>query len=1260
MRKLFTLLTAVLASASAWAQFDEPELQKATQVKIDGTTEYYMSITNSEGEEYFYGKGNNWGTRTSAKMDQADALVIRFHANPTTIDGVEYTNTVKFNNYVSDKGGWGAFADCDGGLQAWVDGQGRTGDGRWIVTDKDNGQIQLENVNAAGGLFSFTPTRAQWSEDDQDYILVESEDGYGFDNRLWFVGARVDSVDVLQYDEDGLPAVDEEGNYIPTGEKRAAISYGDEVYSIWQLWDASLYNARMQFVNWYWNDYDEEGNAGADLCDMYESVNKAVEAAQAVYDNPDATVEELNAAYAAIIAAVDLLAVENNRDVLEGATAEEPIDLFVEGIAKNADFGGVRGTDGNLDGWTANLRGNDNHRQNDEYSNNGVKISGFAESWTWNSSHSAGYGEFSQKVGLPAGLYILGVDMIATQQSSNKEGSKGVELFAKSATQEFAIPVATGNNAPEHFEIAFTAEDGTFTIGVRENNTTCNWIAMDNWSLNYYGKTDKPLEQIDLGKVIVNIGAKHDGYDEIVAHKDAIEEYDNAFDAASEAYENGGLADPSEYTVLGDSLTSKYNKLVTSINDYRFFKSTIATVEERAAEFEGTPCGDEIADYLAELQDAYDKAVDGEGDWTRAQMDEILGKVSEIMGKYTDVKPGDDVTFYLNNPKFTENFSGWNVVGANPGYSKNHGQGENANADLCQEVPEENDGLAECFHALFDMSQTIKNLPAGLYTLSVQGFDRSDDGVNEPAELYATFSDGTEQTVNIANIDDYMTEDRLYVKNNADGNPEWMSDAGRNGDTYWVPNGMTGAAWHFVNKKDGENYDYTNKFKILMKEAGDLTVGVRVKNTHQWVIWDNFTLVYEGSGTAVWIPTLEEEMAALDTKCAEAEITTGEYEAIQDVIEEAEAFIKNINDVTEDDCAAMLEKLKAQEAEIPANIQLQKDIQSFYDQLYSENITAKAEEADAELAKRYEDICNIVDGDYDDLDNEGLKKAVQEAKDVIAALKMPKGWEDASDENPVDFSELIANRFFNVDGSEDPEFEPAAVQNHNFTEWQGKQPGTGGGEAANCGEVWNSGAYEMHQDIVGLPEGTYILSCQGFLRHGGGTEDSYKILNGDKEQTVYAYLGGVSSVDTCSVELKNIASVQLTQAEIDSLGITGGNSKFNNNTFIGADQLSCADGFFKAGFYKNELTVKVGADGVLRISIEKIGAVGQDWVVVDNFSLFYLGKNSSAESSEDQKTAIDNVQIAAQKAIFTITGLRVNKMAKPGLYIVNGKKVLVK
>jgi hypothetical protein len=94
-------------------------------------------------------------------------------------------------------------------------------------------------------------------------------------------------------------------------------------------------------------------------------------------------------------------------------------------------------------------------------------------------------GSLSQTVkNLPAGIYRLEADALATWQEDESVEVTGVTLFAGNNT----LPIATANLLPEHFSMRFinsTPQD--VTIGVQWANTTANWVAADNFHLIYEG-----------------------------------------------------------------------------------------------------------------------------------------------------------------------------------------------------------------------------------------------------------------------------------------------------------------------------------------------------------------------------------------------------------------------------------------------------------------------------------------------------------------------------------------------------------------------------------------------------------------------------------------------------------------------------------------------------------------------------------------------------------------------------------------------------
>ena len=183
------------------------------------------------------------------------------------------------------------------------------------------------------------------------------------------------------------------------------------------------------------------------------------------------------------------------------ADDENPLELT--SLIVNPDF-----AMGNS-GWTCNINPISNlGYQGASYSNGDVAISQFIEGWR--SEGYMGDGTIEQSLSaLPAGVYVLGADIIANDQNSSKANTKGLYLFAsEDGGKKVSLEVATENGKPEHFEIVFKKETAvsTITIGVEAHNAKANWIAADNFTLIYYGTNSAldpdGIETIDAAQVV--------------------------------------------------------------------------------------------------------------------------------------------------------------------------------------------------------------------------------------------------------------------------------------------------------------------------------------------------------------------------------------------------------------------------------------------------------------------------------------------------------------------------------------------------------------------------------------------------------------------------------------------------------------------------------------------------------------------------------------------------------------------------------------
>ena len=86
--------------------------------------------------------------------------------------------------------------------------------------------------------------------------------------------------------------------------------------------------------------------------------------------------------------------------------------------------------------------------------------------------------------------------------------------------------------------------------------------------------------------------------------------------------------------------------------------------------------------------------------------------------------------------------------------------------------------------------------------------------------------------------------------------------------------------------------------------------------------------------------------------------------------------------------------------------------------------------------------------------------------------------------------------------------------------------------------------------------------------------------------------------------------------------------------------------------YNNSVRIYVKAGGNATIGLRKTAAIGNDWLIYDDFQLFYLGN--------DETVGLANLSgNAGQQTIYNIQGQRLNAPQK-GMNIINGKKVFIK
>ena len=210
--------------------------------------------------------------------------------------------------------------------------------------------------------------------------------------------------------------------------------------------------------------------------------------------------------------------------------------------------------------------------------------------------------------------------------------------------------------------------------------------------------------------------------------------------------------------------------------------------------------------------------------------------------------------------------------------------------------------------------------------------------------------------------------------------------------------------------------------------------------------------------------------------------------------------------------------------------------------------------------------------------------------------------------------------------------------------WTLTTSGTGykGSVAYACFEVWNH-TFNLGQVLYGMPSGTFRLTAQAFYRNGG------KDNAADTDVHALLYIGN---------ETAQIAPI--SRGANNNSG-AGDWYTYATNKKVPNDMEAAAAAFNDLHRYRptssvNTLTADYDATTSTRFSVgmKKTRAVADDWTIMNNFTLSYLGNAGS--------NGIGEVQSATRKVHSETYDLSGRRVAKPvrGLYIRNGRKMVVK
>lgn len=970
-----------------------------------------------------------------------------------------------------------------------------------------------------------------------------------------------------------------------------------------------------------------------------------VSAVEAIYNNPNAEYWQLKEASRMITDA------RRNKAMAE-ATAESPVNITEYAPDANCDA---------LTGWTHDCiyddKGDVGHGghgtnwqlQSHKYTaSDGYETEKFIERWVSENSDPvtntevAGAGRLSDGVlsqtlhKLPAGGYKVTCYAMATQQSKGNDYKvEGVSVFADTKSTPNSQVVATKVGVPQKYEFLLDIKEGEdLTIGFKLDNCTANWVFVDNFQIEYCGPSFKAMNLNDVQKAAEDLDAKLAGINACPTYTEKAAE----FIESARAMTVDGTSD-EDINVMKKNLADITAEIEKSAELYDELGTLNATIGEFLAE---DPAGDEFEAFMDLYNDCGtgESAEDLTSSWSlnNEELTKYMADLKVLLenAQNASIKPGDDITRKIVNPSFDNGKEGWTVKEGNPTFNETYKN-------------------CEVYQNTFDIYQDITNIPDGVYELSVLAFQRvAENGVASKAH-----DNGIEDITAVIYANDLetpFTSPYTYgMKENSGDDYKYNL----NGEDVYIPNSMKGMAAATTENPNA----YTVTVPMLV-EGGTLRIGVREKRRPSnvngswgdWAIWDNFRLKYVGSkGDAlnvVTTPLIAKAAGLLDSKmnaevrseletaktALETEATFAGIHALSAAIEAANTSIEAYKPLQ-----TAIENAQTRYEENEATSETSETAKGLYNaaKTTAENIYNNGTAADAEIPAAIKAL------------NEGVTKYV--INDVIA---------DASEAKPADITKVVANSDFATMSSTgwDVKDGTMAFQSNNNVE---------AGEFFNC-------TFNLQQTLVGLPAGMYRLTTQAFYRNGMAAEDGSDELKYDVNENAYLYFSDkeipteegkkvATELPESKQAIKTITAHKIAEDTWNSVGLSdnGGLKKMKDGMYI-PDNMITAQAFFRSdagSAYDSEpLNFNYDGNSDFRIGLIKNVTVTNDWTIVKNFKLYYLGVDPTGISE-----IVTDANAVATK-IYNASGMQIGKLQK-GINIIETvmkdgskkvKKVVVK
>lgn len=1062
-------------------------------------------------------------------------------------------------------------------------------------------------------------------------------------------------------------------------------------------------NCQWEFINKKDIDIYDGKVKLAGMCDDAADLDYDTSSYAALVNNPNATLEEINKA------------IEELTEILKKLNSwDYPTDI-TEGIIKTPNP-----YKNHADGWTVY------DGQGKELTANDIGTSSqHGEWWIGEFWSQSGY-SIHQTIHVPAGVYTL-------------------RCYALTRA-------ADGSTYKEDFNAVLKAGDNQIFIARRPRGTVNDRSGAAALFARDDCKNDISWVQLEDGDVEISLTAdsQHSDYwmpwrnFQLLDRGANMLSYQKAAAALAEGWqeefidENGEPRDiftQSYYDAIADAVASIptstnteeayaiYKKVQQSLNDLRtnvyYYKELKArTYDESNYKYEDPydpkfGGNDGFPEVWQEAADIFDYE-----DYTKTNeyLEDLYNRYMEARQNaiYTVIelaKPGESVTAYIENPSFknedgtSSSFAGWTVASSST-FQNNAGS-----------IPVIEQWNGSSSTGVIDVYQNVAIRKVGAYQLRTKGWYRSStvQDTHDNTEGYQTvntflygasseyrFHDIYEHPYTPAEKQQYFPKGNSY--NPVDGSnqvksglntedeetdEDFIQRMADSGIETLLPNNCTGANELF-NNPDVTWYDMTCDFLGLGVDY-PVKIGVRGRDVpgYAWLIWDDFEMIYLGDDLA----TMKRVAQATADNLRDEFYEDGELKNPMSAVAKKgiDDCISGIEDATDVDGLVAAYKNADPAAEtarssVAGYQKVQLELDKLNDKIVDKASTALDDRLTTAVELAQEVEAALAEGTIAD---DGIDAVIKRIDDAIAGLNLPNNYADGSDDNPIDFTDMITNPLYfdgytsaasttgwTADGLNNVEVEDYTI-----------------GYAEGWGSTAEAATFDIYQDIQGLPAGTYEVKVNGLFRQGGTTADA--------KMTQYGYAESLGKLDLLDDKAKEDVPEYTGAGQFYAVGDGVETYKpLHRWIFIGTDEWNedVAADFNSSGsgqyytyvdslseegvqteyyfpdnrenlytramflYYENDgLYANVGEDGVLRIGARNQNATALDWTPFSNWRLYYLGTESKHATDGIRETEVSPA--LRIDGIYSIDGRRMNKLQK-GLNIVvsNGKaqKILVK